>query len=85
MIHKDELERLRRERPANNSEVHYTIGGTLETQVHSTLESERIGKLNQGDRRLAEALEDLRHEHAFSSRQGLAKAQFNSKAPEFKP
>ena len=85
MIHKDELERLRRDRPTNNAEVHYTIGGTIETQVHSTLESECIGELNQGDRRLAEALEDLRREHAFSSSEGLIKAQFNSKAPELKP
>ncbi|MCJ8274572.1 MAG: hypothetical protein MJK04_34885 [Psychrosphaera sp.] len=77
MITKAELERLRSTRPSHNQELHYTIGGAIETQVHSSLEVERIGKLNRGDRRLQEALADLRHEQAFKTREGLAKAQFN--------
>ncbi len=77
MITKMELERLRSTRPSHNNELHYTIGGAIEQQVHSSLEAERIGKLNQGDRRLQEALEEMRHEQAFKTREGLAKAQFN--------
>lgn len=85
MIIKAELERLRAERPLQNTERHYTIGGPIESQVHSCVESDRIGKLNQGDRRLTQALEDLRRDHALSSREGLAKAHFNTRAPALKP
>jgi hypothetical protein len=77
MITKMELERLRSTRPSHNNELHYTIGGAIEQQVHSSLEAERIGKLNQGDRLLQQALAEMRHEQAFKAREGLAKAQFN--------
>lgn len=78
MITKMELERLRAARPRHNNELHYTIGGTIEQQVHSSLDAERIGKLNQGDRRLQEALNELRQNYELKTREGLAKAQFNS-------
>ena len=77
MITKAELEQLRSTRPSHNQELHYTIGGAIEERVHSSLEAERIGKLNQGDRRLQQALAEMRHEQAFKTREGLAKAQFN--------
>ena len=82
MITKAELERLRSTRPSYNQELHYTIGGAIEQQVHSSLEAERIGKLNQGDRRLQEALADLRQNYDLKSREGLSKAQFNAKTQE---
>jgi len=79
MITKKELEKLRVSHSRLNKELHYTIGGTIEKQVHSALEAERINKLKQGEYKLQKALEKMRHEQVFSSRKGLAKAHFNHK------
>ena len=78
MITKEALERLRSERPQRKTELHYTIGGAIEAQVHSSLEAERIGKINRGDRAMNKAVQDFRHNMAFKSRAGQAKAQFES-------
>lgn len=79
MITKTQLEQLRAAQPTMNRELHYTIGGAIEQIVHSSVEAERIGALNRGDRIMQQALEALRNEQAFKSRVGLAKAQFNHK------
>ena len=75
MVTKYELKRL--EQPSRqNKELHYTIGGPVEMAVHSTLESERIGKLNTGHRTMNTAVENFRHNMALKSREGLARSQF---------
>ncbi len=75
MITKDELERLKQ--PAHkNAELRYTIGGAIETAVHSSVESERIGKLQQGHRMMHQAVENFRDNMAFKTREGLARSQF---------
>ena len=79
MITKTQLEQLRAAQPSMNRELHYTIGGAIEQIVHSSVEAERIGALNRGDRIMQQALNELRHEQAFRTREGLAKAQFNHK------
>jgi len=84
MITKDELERLKQ--PADkNAELRYTIGGAIETAVHSSVESERIGKLQQGHRMMHQAVENFRDNMAFKTREGLARSQFaqtNSPPPQ---
>ena len=77
MVTKEALERLRAERSVMNKQLEYTIGGAIETQVHSCVESDRIGQLNAGDRKLQQALYDMRKNQAFSFREGLARSQFN--------
>ena len=81
MITKDELERLKQ--PSHkNAELRYTIGGAVEAEVHSNVESERIAALNHGHRTMHEAVEGFRNEMLFKSRGGQARAQFlNNNAP----
>ena len=75
MITKEQLELL--ERPLQqNKELHYTIGGTVETVVHSSVDAERIVRRNKGHRIMNEAVQDFRNNMAFKSREGLSKAQF---------
>lgn len=77
MITKDQLDLL--EKPLQkNEELTFTIGGPVETAVHSSLENERIGKLHQGHRTMHEAVQKFRHSMAFKSREGLAKGQFQN-------
>ena len=80
MVTKEQLQRLERQRPAQNAERHYTIGGPVEAAVHSSVEAERIGQLNAGHRKLAEAEARLTHSIAFASREGQAKAGFQQTA-----
>lgn len=80
MVTKDQLDLLKQTHPKLNKELHYTIGGTVETLVHSTLDAERIGELNKGDRLMNEADQTFRHNMAFKSREGLAKSQFSKTA-----
>lgn len=75
MITKDELERLKK--PSHkNAELRYTIGGAVETVVHSNLESERMGKLQQGHKVMNEAVENFRNNMVFKTREGMARTQF---------
>ena len=85
MILKAELDALRAHSPQQDNELHYTIGGVIEQQVHADIETERIKKINNGDNRLQDELEKLRHDYAFSSLKGLSKAQFNNKTREQEP
>jgi superoxide dismutase len=79
MITKDQLELLKAPLK-QNKELRYTIGGAVEATVHSSVESERIGKLNRGHRAMNEASQQLENDMAFSSREGLARAQFQNKS-----
>lgn len=53
------VKKLERERPALNSEVHYTIGGDVETVVHSSANAEREGAIARGARRLNQSSDSL--------------------------
>ena len=55
-----EIKRLERERPKLNAELHYTIGGSVETIVHSNLNAEREAAITKGSRRLHQSSEHLR-------------------------
>ena len=84
MITKDQLELLKQ--PAReNKELRYTIGGAIETVVHSNLESERIGQLQRGHQVMNRAVQSFRSEMAFKSREGLAKSQFQYSADVIPP
>ncbi len=84
MITKDQLRKLD-ELPTPNNEVRYTIGGPIETEVHSTLESERQGQRVRGHRIMNKAVQDFRNNMAFQSRDGLAKGQFRHVAEKLSP
>lgn len=55
------LKKLERERPVRNAERHFTIGGDVETVVHSNLNSEREAAITNGVRRLAQASQQIHH------------------------
>jgi len=77
IVTKKELDRLRNERPVPHQTMNYTIDDEgIKTQIHSSDETERIGKINSGDRILATAGSRLENDIAFASREGQAKAQF---------
>lgn len=78
MYTKEYLDRLRASRPKRNKVLNYTIGGTIETQVHSNVEAERIGELNRGDRAMNTASQRFK-DNILKTRKGLAKAQFKSR------
>lgn len=79
MITKAELERLRDAQPKKDLGLHYTIGGYTEKLVHQQVERERQIRLDDGQRKMRKALDELRQAQAFNTKEGLARAQFNSK------
>ncbi|MEM9765014.1 MAG: hypothetical protein AAF968_21335 [Pseudomonadota bacterium] len=54
------IERMEAERPTLNEELHYTIGGTVEAEVHSNANAEREAAITAGSRRLQESTAILR-------------------------
>ncbi|MEL7171658.1 MAG: hypothetical protein AAFN05_01670 [Pseudomonadota bacterium] len=54
------IKRLEAERPTLNVELHYTIGGTVEAEVHSNANAEREAAITNGSRRLQESTAILR-------------------------
>ncbi|MEM1159362.1 MAG: hypothetical protein AAGJ28_00375 [Pseudomonadota bacterium] len=54
------LERLKAERPKRNTALDYTIGGTVEAVVHSSLDAEREAAITTGERRLADVSTGIR-------------------------
>lgn len=77
-ITKAALEKLEADRPQYNKTLDYTIGGTMETQVHTSLEASRNYALRSGHKRMHEVSEKLQTDHVFASNKGRAKAQFNA-------
>ena len=67
-VTRDAVDKLEAERPALNAETHYTIGGTVETVVHSSLDAEREAAITTGSRRLQQAANDLRRAFANPAR-----------------
>jgi hypothetical protein len=81
MITKDQLELLKQS-PKLNIERHYTIGGTLETAVHASLDNDRLREFSKGEKTMNEAVQRFRIDMAFKSREGLAKSQFEHSSSE---
>ncbi|MEM8761144.1 MAG: hypothetical protein AAGE83_12625 [Pseudomonadota bacterium] len=59
-VTREAIKRLEAERPTLNVELHYTIGGTIETAVHSNANAEREAAITTGSRRLQESTALLR-------------------------
>lgn len=59
-ITRNAVKRLERERPVHNAEPHYTIGGDVETNVHSCVYAEREAAITNGSRRLNYASDKVR-------------------------
>ncbi len=79
-ITKDVIEKERaalRDQP--NTDVKYTINGPIQTAVHSTVKAENTARVNQMDRTMHQASENLANNMAFKAREGYAKAQFEPK------
>ncbi|MEO0995510.1 MAG: hypothetical protein AAFX62_17125 [Pseudomonadota bacterium] len=70
----DAVRRLEAERPRLNAELHYTIGGTVEAEVHSDANAEREAAITTGSRRLNQASAAMRAE--FMHPRGDARAAY---------
>jgi hypothetical protein len=79
------LDQLRADRARNVKHLDYTMGGPIGATVVSSVEAQRERKINQGERTLQNALQKMRTDQSFSSREGLAKAHFNHSKQEIKP
>ena len=73
-VTRDAVKRLEAERPTPNAEMHYTIGGTVETVVHSNVNSEREAAITAGSRRLEQSSRGLHVD--FRHPQGEARAAY---------
>lgn len=71
------LDQLRAERARKTVHLDYTIGGPVEFIVDSTVAAERERRIHQEESTLKTALQKLRYEQSFASREGLARAHFN--------
>lgn len=68
------LERLKAERPKRNAALDYTIGGTVEAVVHSSLDAEREAAITTGERRLADVSANVHRN--FPKPSGEARAAY---------
>ena len=50
-VTREAVKRLEAERSTPNAQMHYTIGGTVETVVHSNVNAEREAAITAGNRR----------------------------------
>ena len=66
-VTREAVTRLEAQRPTLNAQMHYTIGGTVETVVHSNVNAEREAAITAGNRRLEQSSQDL---HAGFKRTG---------------
>lgn len=77
VVTKAMLDALRAERARPALKLDYSIGGPLETQVHTALEKSREKTISRGERTLRTMHEEMQTQQTFASRTGLAKAHFN--------
>jgi hypothetical protein len=77
MVTREMLVRLRAEQRTPNQRMEYNIDGDIHTRVVSCTNAELNKRILRGEQTLQDMLGEFRHEQAFKSRQGLAKAQFN--------
>lgn len=75
-VTKAQLDALASQRHSNNAELHLRPDNATVAYVHSSLEAQRIGQLNQGHRVLQIAHEDMTVQLRQAKAQGFAKAQF---------
>ena len=68
----EDIERMERERPQHNPHLDYTIGGSVEAHVHTSIEAEREYAINRGHRILNQAANDLGNEFDQSAHKPLA-------------
>jgi len=78
-VTKAALDHLESNRAKHNSDLDYTIGGTVETIVHTTVEGDRNYALNAGYRRLNEVSQKVQSDHVFAANKGRPKAQFQAR------
>jgi len=67
-------------RSTTNKTLTYDIDGPIQARVKSSVESERIGQINRGDRRLHEMVQRLRQNVTFKTRAGQAQGSFKQAA-----
>lgn len=73
-VTREAVKRLEAQRPTSNAQLHYTIGGSVETIVHSNVNAEREAAIAAGNRLLAKASQDLRA--GFERSGGDARARY---------
>ena len=66
------VKQMERERPHHTADLEYTIGGSVEAQVHTTIEAERTYSMNRGHRILNQASNDLGGDLEGAARKPLA-------------
>lgn len=81
MVTKDGQQRLRDQEPVPNKVLTYDIDGPIAARVTSSLNSERIGEINRGDRILNDAVTRFRR-NMEKARKGQARSQFQNRAME---
>lgn len=77
IVTKAQLEALRAARPTLNTQMHFTPNDMTVVAVHSCVEAERIGKLNQGDKLMQLSHEKLQADLAKVRQAGFNRVQFN--------
>jgi hypothetical protein len=85
MVTQDDLAQLRAARRTPHATLELTPGGAVTNYVHQNLDREREQKIAHGEYSLQNAERGLVGGFCFSSRQGLAKAQFNHSSGGLKP
>ncbi|MEM9763559.1 MAG: hypothetical protein AAF968_13800 [Pseudomonadota bacterium] len=73
-VTREAIKRLEADRPTLNAELHYTMGGMVETVVHSNANAEREAAITAGSRRLRESAAILRGD--FAHENGRMRAAF---------
>lgn len=76
-VTKARLDTLRDTRYAINTELHLRPDDATVAYVHSSLEAERIGELNKGDKAMQFAHNQFTEAIQKARQQGLSRAQFN--------
>lgn len=61
-VTREAVRRLEAGRPTPNAQMHYTIGGTVETVVHSDVNAGREAAINAGNRLLEQSSQNFRAE-----------------------
>jgi hypothetical protein len=79
-VSKARLDNLRANKPVMNAELHLRPDGGNVVYVHSSIEAERLGELNRGDRIMQLAHNQLVQDMQKARQQGLKRVQFNQKA-----
>ena len=82
MVTQEMLAQLRAEQNRVQNAPSYTIGGTIQRDVHAQVERQRNQTISRCEQSLQEALQNMRQERAFATREGLAQVHFNYRAKE---